>query len=361
MEIKIKKEKFKNALFYSSLLSLSLLTAGLTHYGFSYFKPGQKFDTVGELVSNSKVESGVFENWKSIRSDILLSKGVCENKKSHIFVDINGNYLGSIYNSNSSYQNQVLINEKRRELSKPFSTDDFFRKPVNYVIPQPRRTGYPFAFSCEKVGSDLLEGIKKYRYLNTNQQIGDVSFETYNISQVLDNLFDLKYFGEEFILSKEDLESIILLESGFNRNLISNKGALGIAQILPNQLNACGVDVDEYYDEVAQLSCSLDLMRQTFNFLRDDINNVFGDISLTDRRDVFNYFLIQSYHTGMGNIKNALNNSNYCIDSIQKLNPLDKARGYSLCNIGNFRIGPNSLNYVPDVKVAKDLLLENKL
>ena len=126
----------------------------------------------------------------------------------------------------------------------------------------------------------------------------------------LKNAFPIKYsnyvdyFSLEYDLDKYLVYSIIKIESNFNEVAISNKGAVGLMQIMP--------ETGEW------ISQKMGMLYYTEDMLVDTETNIkMGCFYLNDLAEEFHEdinLMLAAYNGGRGNVKNWLGNPEYSDD-----------------------------------------------
>jgi soluble lytic murein transglycosylase-like protein len=66
------------------------------------------------------------------------------------------------------------------------------------------------------------------------------------------------------------LEAVIEVESNFNPRATSKKGAMGLMQVMPQNLHACGIEVP--YHQVDNLTGASECLRRLINRYQGDLN-----------------------------------------------------------------------------------------
>lgn len=137
------------------------------------------------------------------------------------------------------------------------------------------------------------------------------------------NLYPLKYkniiktYADEYLVQPELIASIINTESNFNKKAISNKGAVGLMQLMPSTAkwiaNLEGIEYKEEY-----------LLNENFNIMvgvyyLDYLSKKFNNIDVA----------IIAYNAGEGNVLKWLENSSYSNDgkSLYKI-PFKESENY---------------------------------
>lgn len=150
-------------------------------------------------------------------------------------------------------------------------------------------------------------------------------------------MYPLKYTdeiyasSEEFGVDKELIASIINAESHFNENALSNKGAVGLMQIMPSTAEWIinnNLSKFEDYQDFKNLYNTQSGQCELFN---PSINIRLGTFYISYLIKKFNNVdtALCAYNAGEGKVKEWLNNSEYSIDkiSLQKI-PYNETKNY---------------------------------
>jgi len=151
-------------------------------------------------------------------------------------------------------------------------------------------------------------------------------------------VFPLKYrnhisaYAHKYQISPELITSIIFVESSFNPNAKSDKGAVGLMQILPSTANwICEINDIEYNEEkLLNPEYNIKIGTCYFKYLFDK----FDDIEMA----------LVAYNAGEGTVKLWLKNENYSTDGkTLKTIPYKESRNYlkkvkRAINIYSYRI-----------------------
>lgn len=168
--------------------------------------------------------------------------------------------------------------------------------------------------------------------------ISIISIASYSF---LKNVFPKKYssyvdyFSLEYDLDKYLVYSIIKVESGFKEIAISNKGAVGLMQIMPETgewiAQKMGID---YYTEDMLVDTEVNIKMGCF-YLNDLSEEFHGDTDL----------ILAAYNGGRGNVKSWLSDPQYSDDGRSLTNiPFKETRNYlikvkTIYNIYKFLYG----------------------
>lgn len=128
----------------------------------------------------------------------------------------------------------------------------------------------------------------------------------------------IKINAEKYDVQPEIIASVINAESRYREKAVSNKGALGLMQILPStgKWIASQVNINEFQDEM----------------LLDAKTNIqFGSYYLSYLMKKFSNFetVLASYNAGEGVVQGWLNNQEYSVDRVSlKTIPYKQTRNY---------------------------------
>ncbi len=138
-------------------------------------------------------------------------------------------------------------------------------------------------------------------------------------------LFPTKYknlvikYAQEFNLSPSLVFSVINVESGFDKNAISNVGAVGLMQLMPETANEVALKLGEKFDKN--------------NLFNPETNIKYGCFYLRYLMDMFanNYVnAVASYNAGFNKVISWLNNSDYSNKGELKKIPIYETEKYVL-------------------------------
>lgn len=113
---------------------------------------------------------------------------------------------------------------------------------------------------------------------------------------------EIIYASNNFHVSPAIIASVINVESGYNKDRISAKGAIGLMQILPSTGEEIAKKLGREFNE-----------EMLYN---PGVNVEFGTFYLSYLLDYFNNFdlAICAYNAGMGNVKDWMKNEEYVKD-----------------------------------------------
>lgn len=114
---------------------------------------------------------------------------------------------------------------------------------------------------------------------------------------------DIDFFCEEYMLPKSLVYAVIKTESGFEKEALSPKGAVGLMQITPETAKWCSEKLDraELYDFMAEPSFNIEL-------------GCFYLSYLLERYDGSETAALAAYNAGAGNVDKWLCDENYSDD-----------------------------------------------
>ncbi len=110
---------------------------------------------------------------------------------------------------------------------------------------------------------------------------------------------EVNFSSENNRVEKEIIYSFINVESGFNENSVSNKGAVGLMQIMPSTAEWIALKKGEVFE--------------TDDLKNPKINIEYGSFYIAYLIDYFKDFSLAvcAYNAGMGNVKSWLKNPEY--------------------------------------------------
>lgn len=131
------------------------------------------------------------------------------------------------------------------------------------------------------------------------------------ISSIISYIYPLKYedeiqrYSREFNVKEEIIASIINVESSFNENAISSRGAVGLMQIMPSTAEwiADKLGYKDYKEsDLKLISVNIRFGTYYYKYLYDKFKDC--DVALA------------AYNAGEGVVKGWLNNPSYSINSV---------------------------------------------
>lgn len=79
-------------------------------------------------------------------------------------------------------------------------------------------------------------------------------------------------YAKEFQIPRNLLKANVVTESALNSDAYSNKGAIGLAQIMPFNAKRCGVKkVSKLWDEKANIRCGAQILSEELTTYRGDV------------------------------------------------------------------------------------------
>lgn len=137
-------------------------------------------------------------------------------------------------------------------------------------------------------------------------------------------------YGEKYNINPAIIAAVANVESGFNEEAVSNKGAVGLMQLMPSTAKwlagKAGVDYNE--ESLKQVDYSLNLGSLYLSYLID----FFQDERLG----------ICAYNAGQGNVSSWLSNKNYSSDGkTLTVIPFAETRNYLVKVLNNYNYYKN--------------------
>lgn len=128
---------------------------------------------------------------------------------------------------------------------------------------------------------------------------------------------EITSFGNAYGVKSALVASVANVESNFNENAVSNKGAVGVMQIIPSTAQWLASKIGEEYSEEKLLDGKFNLKLGTYYL--SYLINYFGNEKLG----------ICAYNAGQGNVSSWLKNGEYSKDgkNLDKI-PFEETKNY---------------------------------
>lgn len=128
---------------------------------------------------------------------------------------------------------------------------------------------------------------------------------------------EIKFYSKKYNLNSALIASVINVESGYDEEIISNKGAIGLMQLMPSTAewvaNRNGIYYNE--DKLFEVSYNLNLGCYYLSYLIDYFNSEENGVC--------------AYNAGLGNVQNWLKNKEYSQDGKKlKIIPFNETKDY---------------------------------
>ncbi|WP_196157698.1 hypothetical protein [Reinekea sp. G2M2-21] len=317
------------------------------------------------------ISLGMTGNLKTIRSWVLFNRGYCENENRHILFDSQGRFLSWQNDAQNSEETQQSLNDVRQRL--------FERGDVELWLPGLEGTmGYPFAFSCWQPhvnvsGSlDVLFGRAEESKLwgTWDGIVAGTQQKPVSLYDVVKLVWqqrqqDLREPITDFSFSL--FLAQLLIESGGAKEARSQDDAVGILQLTPQALSDCGIDEKFYKHRMAQVDCAVRLYVVNRRNLNDPFNQRFSHLPEQKRERLFGLMLMQSYHSGIGNLSRLLEDgiegkaAQYFAKYHEYYSADDIMTGLLYHNLGREPWGWSSLYYLIDIELVEAQVCQDAL
>ena len=307
---------------------------------------------------------GFTANIMAIRRWVLLSNGYCEVTQRHILFDRRAAFLGWMSNPEDPSDRQQKLNGLRERL--------FNEKTVAEWLPgAEQKPGYPFALSCDQPDVDLGAAIERLMVRDVWGTWDGLAAGTQDKPVSLIETAQLVWSHRQLQL-KEPLDVIdfslflaqLLIESGARKSALSRVNAIGILQLREGVLKDCDIPERHWRYRMAQVDCAVRLYVLNRRNIEPPFNQVFGHLPEQKRHRLFSILLMQTYHSGIGNMKRLLTGSKqgkataYFAQHHDKFTAEDIASGMLFHNLGRTPWGWESLYYMIDIEIAEQALCQ---
>ena len=346
----------------------------------------QRFDSIEELVEANGIDiyhEGAFDRWTDLRYDILTLQGLCE-KETYVTDIITGRHflvrsegsISNVVNTNRDYER-----EKREQEPIELSPEALMNQDLrinhggDYVLPiREGEQGYPFEFNCNGSDDDIEQAVERYLSgrIPPNQWWPEAGLE--NLELPFSSGFEGIY--RDFVDDEGNptlpqeivslLKSKALVESRFISDAVSSSGAMGILQLSEDTLISCGVERENYFSIPYQIRCAYTHYQDKIG----EFKGLLGDVRASDedKEKLALYLTMQAHRSGEDNIRGILEKpeSRGVLEELLSENrsPQEAVHGLTVLNYGfgtsPYRIGENSITYIPDIFVAQGILPEDE-
>ncbi|MBO5888727.1 MAG: lytic transglycosylase domain-containing protein [Clostridia bacterium] len=123
--------------------------------------------------------------------------------------------------------------------------------------------------------------------------LGFLAFIFFNVNGYKKYLKEIEYYSKLYGVEKHLVLAVIKTESNFNENAISNKGALGIMQIMPNTANFIAKKLGDSSYNLLDYKTSIKYGVYYLSYLKNKFNN--------------EYEIICAYNAGEGRVLSWIN------------------------------------------------------
>ena len=307
---------------------------------------------------------GFTNNLMDIRRWVLLSNGYCEVAQRHIVFDRRGAFLGWMSNPEDPEDRQQKLNELRERL--------YNEKAVADWLPGAEQlSGYPFALSCDQPDVDLDAAIERLLVRDVWGTWDGLVAGSEDKPVSLIDTAQLVWNHRQLQL-KEPLDAIdfslflaqLIIESGAKKRALSRVNAIGILQLRESVLKDCNIPERHWRHRMAQVDCSVRLYVLNRRNIEPLFTQAFGHLPEQKRNRLFSILLMQTYHSGIGNMKRLLTDTDqgrataYFALHHEKFTAEDIATGMIFHNLGRAPWGWESLYYLIDIEIAEQTLCQ---
>ncbi|TCS36382.1 hypothetical protein [Reinekea marinisedimentorum] len=314
-----------------------------------------------QLIRNApySYSQGMTGNFQTLRRWVLFNEGYCEQPERHILFDLRGRFLAWMDNAPDPEQMQSALNSVRESLYEQQRTDRWL--PGSEGVP-----GYPFSFSCDQPHVEIDAAIDRLNEksvwgtwdgLTAGSQDQPVSLvETAKI------VFDHRQSQLENALTELSFNLFLaqmVIESGAVKGATSRDNAIGILQLRQEALMDCAISEAFYRHRMAQVDCAFRLYVLNRRNLEPVFMSRFGHLEAHKRQRLLNLLLVQTYHSGIGNMQRLLgdgeqgNAATYFAEHHQLYSAEDILTGMLFHNIGRTPWGWESLFYLMDIQLVE--------
>ena len=305
-------------------------------------------------------------NLTTIRTWVLLSQAYCEQPNRHILFDLNGQFLGWMDNAETDTETQNKLNTRRSQYVAKGSVSQWLPGAQNQL-------GYPFAFACEQPHVDLNAAINRLLGRDSLDRLwgtwdgmqAGTKTSPVPLIDVVKLVWQQRNSQLENPLSSLSFTlflSQLVIESGAVKSAHSKANAIGILQLRPEAFTDCGIDKKFYQHRMAQVDCAARLYVLNRRNLEPIFLQRFGHLPTDKRERLFGLLLVQTYHSGIGNMRKLLQDNEqskaaaYFAQHHTQFSADDIVTGMLFHNLGREPWGWESLFYLLDIAIAETVL-----
>lgn len=207
--------------------------------------------------------------------------------------------------------------------------------------------GYPFAFSCDQPHVDIDSAIGRLKEKTVwgtwDGLTAGSEAEPVSLAETAQIVFDHRQTQLETALTELSFNLFLaqmVIESGAVKSATSRVNAIGILQLRSEALMDCGIPEAFYRHRMAQVDCAFRLYVLNRRNLEPVFLNRFGHLEANKRQRLLNLLLVQTYHSGIGNMQRLLGEDEqgkaaaYFAEHHQRFSAEDILTGMLFHNIG---------------------------
>jgi hypothetical protein len=327
-------------------------------------------DKLTEQIQNlpyNTLEPGVAQRWVNIRQKVQTGRG-CPTGQ-YISWDYNGNELGFFKMPQTNEYGQKNSKQEKQDIINQYRS-----KFENSIIASTKKIGYPFVADCSNEHQSNFEnGIDSYyqTYL-TGSWHGHTFKKPTNVRNIFKEIYKTKKEKGEITFPENLFGYTVgqyVFEAGGKKKEKSNAGALGIMQIIEDNLKrVCKNPMKNPYHRIAQIECAFTLHQKHYELLKPNFEQTFQNLPKIKKNELISLLTLQSYHTGQNGINKLLDQTNpqkskvakYLSENHENYSAADLAFMFMFHNYGKSR-KLQSLKYTIDARNSLNELQMRKI
>ena len=321
-------------------------------------------DTWEQLIRNAPyhLSQGMTENLQTLRRWVLFNEGYCEVTDRHILFDLGGHFVSWMDNTEDPLQMQASLNAVRASL--------FEQQRIDHWLPGSKGAlGYPFSFSCNQPHVEIDTAIER---LNDKAVWGTwdgltagTEEEPISLAETAKIVYDQRQTQLDSELTELSFQLFLaqmVIESGAVKSATSRDNAIGILQLRSEALRDCEIPKKYYRHRMAQVDCAFRLYVLNRRNLEPVFMERFGHLDDEKRARLLSLLLVQTYHSGIGNMQKLLGEGEqgkaamYFAEHYKRYSAEDILTGMLFHNIGRSPWGWESLFYLMDIQLVEQRL-----
>lgn len=313
--------------------------------------------------------SGMSENLTTIRRWVLLSDAWCAESDRHILFDKRARFLSWMSDLETDPETQLKLNQLRQSLVSEGRVEQWLPGSDGTL-------GYPFALACDQPHVDLPTALDRLSGKNQGDRLwgtwdgmtagsADNPVSLYELVKQVWNHRQKDFETPISSIGFEQFLAQLLVESGAVKQARSAVDAVGILQLRQQVLDDCDLDARFYEHRMAQVDCASRLYVLLRRNLEPMFEERFGHLPDDKRQALFGRLLMQSYHSGIGNMEALLLSEEqgkaaaFFAQQHESYSARDISTGMIYHNMGREPWGWESLAYLIDIDIVSEYLCDS--
>lgn len=312
---------------------------------------------------------GMYDNFSTIRRWVLLSEGYCTEPERHILFGDRGQFISWMDDADSDQETQAKLNALRKTLFEQERVDEWVKGTEETL-------GYPFALACDQPHVDVANAMDRLSGETEDDRLWGTwdgltagsEDEPVSLYSMVKQVWQYRQKGFTTPVTAIDFEHFLaqlLVESGGVKQARSAVDAIGILQLRQQVFDDCGLEEQFYQHRMAQVDCAARLYVLIRRNLQPPFTERFGHLPEAKREQLFGRLLMQTYHSGIGNMEKLLLDetqgraADYFARKHDQYSAQDISTGMLYHNLGRAPWGWESLTYLIDIDIVAEQLCES--